>query len=215
MRQRLPIFLLLFLLVPLNAQGVPPTPLTSVGNGIKFTPLNFTPSLTMGKVAVWYDSTSTSLKLRKADGSDSTISLGSPAAVLTAITFTSLGAVSAGQSISMQNSGGSPVATQSNMTAEGALARPIGIASNTLGIAGSLSVIVAGEILIPTIIWEVEPVVGDVGKFVYASDINPGKLTLTAPTTSAHVRAKVGVVTLGGVGVTRIAVQVGDAFTQP
>jgi hypothetical protein len=112
-----------------------------------------------------------------------------------------------GQLVSMQNNGGVANGYKSNVATYTTKANVLGIA------ASATTVVVSGEVAIANGFWDAVPVVADVGKPVYASEITAGNLTLTAPSTSGNVVQKVGVLTVGGSGACKVVVQIGDNTT--
>lgn len=87
----------------------------------------------------------------------------------------------------------------------------IGIAKAEITTTGAVAAV--GEVAVPNTQWDSTPATGDVGKVVYLSPLTAGKLTLTAPDTIGLKVLKVGILTVGGSGACKIAVQIGVAFT--
>ena len=117
--------------------------------------------------------------------------------------------LTAGQLVAYDNNAGVPGAFLAD--ANGAVARqhPTGFANNTVLAGAPVNVIVAGEQLVPDAYWDVVPAVTDVGANVFMS-ATAGNVTMTAPATAGDVNQKVGIVSIGGAGVSAVNVQIGD-----
>jgi hypothetical protein len=130
----------------------------------------------------------------------------------TATTDEALG-ITTGAPISFADAVGNARVRNGNATAAGVAANSFGIADNTTtGTGQAQTVMVSGERAIPTGVWVAEPVAADVGKKVYLS-ATAGKLTLTAPSTAGNVVLRMGFVTAGGIGTSKMAISVGEPIT--
>lgn len=120
----------------------------------------------------------------------------------------------AGNLVCMDNDGGTPRAflTDINETAE--RENPVGIAKAGAAATAAVTVIVGGKVAIPDALWASVPVVGDVGKKVYADGASNGEYTLTPPTASGDNQIRVGIVAVGGSGAVEIIVQIGEGVQQ-
>ncbi len=91
----------------------------------------------------------------------------------------------------------------------GELVNVVGFSSTAATVDTSVDVVVSGEISTPDAVWDSVPAVTDVGKKAFLSE-TAGKITLTAPSTSGSTVIKVGIVTRGGTGAVKLAIQIGD-----
>jgi hypothetical protein len=118
-------------------------------------------------------------------------------------------AIDAGELVAWDDAAGSPRIFKADSNGAGELVNVVGVAATTVGSAASLSVYVAGERPIPDAQWDAFPVVADVGKRAYLST-TAGNWTLTAPSTSGDWVLKTGIVTVGGTGAVKVAIQIGE-----
>jgi len=128
------------------------------------------------------------------------------------VTVTAGEALNAGAPVTMANSGGNPRAYEGDANGAGNRVNVAGFAP-AAGIANGApgNIQVTGELAIPDARWDAVPAVGDVGARVYLSE-TVGKVTLTPPTTTASTVLPVGIVTLGGAGVVKIAINIGNGI---
>jgi hypothetical protein len=124
------------------------------------------------------------------------------------ITATAGEAISQGAPVTMANSAGNPRAYmgEADVTVK---MNVMGFAAAAIGNGNPGTIANVGELAIPDARWDAVPAVTDVGKLVYLSETN-GKVTMTAPSTSGSIVIKVGVITMGGAGAVKLAVQIGD-----
>ena len=115
----------------------------------------------------------------------------------------------AGNIVVWDDSAGNPRIFKADANGAGELVNAVGIAGAGISSGSSGNITVAGEVAVPDAVWDSVPAVGDVGKVVYMS-ATAGNVTLTAPSTTGDTVQKVGVVTFGGTGAVKVAVQVGD-----
>jgi hypothetical protein len=129
------------------------------------------------------------------------------------ISGTSGEAFSIGTVVAYDNLAGAARLFKASAAAQGPLAFAQGIAISTSLAPGTpVSFQAIGDRSIADAFWDAVPLVTDGGAPVYLS-ITPGKLTLTPPVLVGNVVKPVGVVIVGGAGVTRIAVQIGPGTT--
>lgn len=123
-----------------------------------------------------------------------------------------LAIVAIGSPVVFANDGGSPRVFNADSDAAGRVT-VVGLATTAAGLGAAVSVQVAGELLTANGAWDptFPNATTDVGSRVYLSEI-AGKLTLTAPSTSGATVLRVGHVTVGGTGTTKVAIAVGEPF---
>ena len=117
--------------------------------------------------------------------------------------------LAAGEPVCFNNDVGSPRVFLADANGAAPLANAVGVAAAAAVDEAAVTVVTAGERLIPTAVWDAEPVVGDVGSKVYLS-ANVGKLALAPPATGTILR--MGFVTKGGVGVSTMAISIGEGI---
>lgn len=123
------------------------------------------------------------------------------------------GAITTGQIVAIVNSAGNPVWQPANAAGAGNLINAVGVSATTVGGAGSqIAVTIVGEIAVPDSVWDSVPAAANVGSRVYLSPLTPGNWTLTAPSTATQWVLKMGILTRGGSGTSRVAIQIGEGL---
>ena len=132
-----------------------------------------------------------------------------------AVPATSGVAITAGQLVSLENSGGSArVFLADGSLASSTRSNAWGISLTTVAGAGNaVNIALNGLADIADALWDTAaPVAADVGKLVYMSS-TAGNLTLTPSATSGHVVQKVGIIYAINAGSVTISIQIGDSST--
>jgi hypothetical protein len=117
--------------------------------------------------------------------------------------------ISIGQPVAFQDASGVAKVFRADADGSGQLPNVVGIAATAASSGGAVSVQTSQDQSIPDARWDAIPATSDVGKRVYLSE-NVGNLTLTAPSTAGSTVLKIGIVTVGGTGAVKIAVQIGE-----
>jgi hypothetical protein len=119
--------------------------------------------------------------------------------------------ISAGEAVALANDGGSARVFQADADAGDNTENAIGLALAAAGTGAGIQVVVAGEVPTPDAAWTGGvPAAANVGDPVFVS-ATAGLITLTAPGGSARV-LKIGVVSQGGSGTTRVMVNAPDSI---
>jgi hypothetical protein len=132
-----------------------------------------------------------------------------PAAGALSITVTAGENIPAGGSVGIENVAGNPRAFKADATTSTNRQYPIGIAPTAITSGASGTVYVVGEVAVPDAQFTGTHAVGDVGLRYYV-DTTSGMISKTAPSTTGETVTRIGLLTVGGAGVSKILVQIGE-----
>lgn len=118
-------------------------------------------------------------------------------------------AVAAGQVVTVLNDTGTAKIYLSDADGAALRADAIGLVVVAAGSGVSTTIRVGGEMSTADGVWDVVPATADVGKRAYLST-TPGIMSLTSPTASGTVSLRIGWVSRGGSGTTKLVVSVGE-----
>jgi hypothetical protein len=119
-------------------------------------------------------------------------------------------ALAAGVVVALDDSGGVPRVFRADANGAGERVNGVGFNISAVGASGlAVSVRLAGEIAVADALWDAVPTTAQVGRRVYMSE-TVGNVTLTAPALPGSMVLRVGIVSVGGAGVTRLIIQIGE-----
>lgn len=132
------------------------------------------------------------------------------------VSGTSGEALTTGQLVSFDNSGGNARVFKSDADDTDELANAVGICLTTVGASGNaVRIATIGTTNIPDAFWDTSaPVAADIGKRVFMS-ATAGNVTITAPSSPGQSILKVGIISSINVGSVSIAMQIGDILRIP